>query len=128
MEHDFTAFVGENGAGKATLIVQLLRRIRDRGDVAIVYAPPSEFVQHFYDEKRDDITGDVRTHYQLRETLIATLAHVVPGPEVVIGCVYTKFKDEVSLDQPTFDFVLESLTRLKAEALLRSSASSHEIR
>jgi len=47
--------MGDTGAGKTTLIMQLLRQIRDRGDVAIVYDPASEFVQRFYDEKRGDI-------------------------------------------------------------------------
>lgn len=46
--------MGDTGAGKTTLIMQLLRQIRDRGDVAIVYDPASEFVQRFYDEKRGD--------------------------------------------------------------------------
>ena len=31
--------MGDTGAGKTTLIMQLLRQIRDRGDVAIVYDP-----------------------------------------------------------------------------------------
>jgi type IV secretory pathway TraG/TraD family ATPase VirD4 len=47
--------MGDTGAGKTTLIMQLLRQIRDRGDVAIVYDPASEFVQRFYDKKRGDI-------------------------------------------------------------------------
>ncbi|WP_419806350.1 type IV secretion system DNA-binding domain-containing protein [Terriglobus sp.] len=47
--------MGDTGAGKTTLIMQLLRQIRDRGDAAIVYDPASEFVQRFYDEKRGDI-------------------------------------------------------------------------
>jgi hypothetical protein len=47
--------MGDTGAGKTTLIMQLLRQIRDRGDVAIVYDPASEFVQRFYDDKRGDI-------------------------------------------------------------------------
>ena len=47
--------MGDTGAGKTTLIMQLLRQIRDRGDAAIVYEPTSEFVQRFYDEKRGDI-------------------------------------------------------------------------
>jgi NAD(P)H-dependent FMN reductase len=37
-------------------------------------------------------TGGVRAQYQLRETLIAMQAYVVPGPEVVVGGVHTKFK------------------------------------
>lgn len=47
--------MGDTGAGKTTLIMQLLRQIRDRGDAAIVYDPASEFVQRFYDERRGDI-------------------------------------------------------------------------
>jgi hypothetical protein len=47
--------MGDTGAGKTTLIMQLLRQIRDRGDVAIVYDPASEFVQRFYDKGRGDI-------------------------------------------------------------------------
>ncbi len=73
-------------------------------------------------------TGGVRAQYQLRETLIAMLAHVVPGPEVVIGGVHTKFRDEIFIDQTTLDFMLESLRRLRAEALLRSTAPTLEAR
>ena len=45
---------GGTGSGKTQLIMQILRQIRDRGDVAIVYDPACEFVQRFYDEKRGD--------------------------------------------------------------------------
>lgn len=47
--------MGDTGAGKTTLIMQILRQIRDRGDVAIVYDPAGEFVQRFYDEERGDV-------------------------------------------------------------------------
>jgi chromate reductase, NAD(P)H dehydrogenase (quinone) len=66
-------------------------------------------------------TGGVRAQYQLRETLTAMMAQVVPGPEVVVGGIHTKFKDEAFLDQPTLDFMLQSLDRLRAEVLLRST-------
>ena len=33
-------------------------------------------------------TGGVRAQYQLRETLISMLAHVVPGPEVVVPGIH----------------------------------------
>jgi len=46
--------MGDTGAGKTQLIMQILRQVRDRGDVAIVYDPACEFVQRFYDEKRGD--------------------------------------------------------------------------
>jgi hypothetical protein len=39
---------------KTQLIMQIVRQIRDRGDVAIVYDPAGEFVERFYDEKRGD--------------------------------------------------------------------------
>jgi chromate reductase len=66
-------------------------------------------------------TGGVRAQYQLRETLIAIQAYVVPGPEVVVGGVHTKFKDETFLDESTLNFMLELLARLGSEVLVRSS-------
>jgi chromate reductase, NAD(P)H dehydrogenase (quinone) len=69
-------------------------------------------------------TGGVRAQYQLRETLTSLLAHVVPGPEVVVGGVHTKFQDEVFLDQPTLDFMLSSLDRLRSEVVLRNAANA----
>jgi chromate reductase len=69
-------------------------------------------------------TGGVRAQYQLRETLTSMLAHVVPGPEVVVGGVHTKFKDEAFLDEATLNFMLQSLDRLRAEAQLRSASNA----
>ena len=47
--------MGDTGAGKTRLIMQLLLQIRDRGHSAIVYDPACEFVQRFYDKDRGDI-------------------------------------------------------------------------
>ena len=47
--------MGDTGAGKTTLIMQLLRQIQSRGQSAIVYDPACEFVQRFYDKGRGDI-------------------------------------------------------------------------
>jgi type IV secretory pathway TraG/TraD family ATPase VirD4 len=47
--------MGDTGAGKTRLIMQLLLQIRDRGHSAIVYDPACEFVQRFYDKNRGDI-------------------------------------------------------------------------
>jgi type IV secretory pathway TraG/TraD family ATPase VirD4 len=47
--------MGDTGAGKTTLIMQLLRQIQSRGHSAIVYDPACEFVQRFYDSDRGDI-------------------------------------------------------------------------
>jgi hypothetical protein len=46
--------MGDTGSGKTQLIMQLLRQIRDRGDVAIVYDPAGEFAERFLDEERGD--------------------------------------------------------------------------
>jgi len=47
--------MGDTGAGKTRLIMQLLLQIRERGHSAIVYDPACEFVQRFYDAVRGDI-------------------------------------------------------------------------
>jgi chromate reductase, NAD(P)H dehydrogenase (quinone) len=44
-------------------------------------------------------TGGVRAQYQLRETLHSMLAIVVPGPEMVVGAVPTKFVGEESSNE-----------------------------
>jgi chromate reductase, NAD(P)H dehydrogenase (quinone) len=69
-------------------------------------------------------TGGVRAQHQLRETLTSLPAHVVPGPEVVGVGVHTKFQDEAFLDQPTLDFMLSSLDRLRSEVVLRKAANA----
>jgi type IV secretory pathway TraG/TraD family ATPase VirD4 len=47
--------MGDTGAGKTNLIMQILRQIQGRGHSAIVYDPACEFIQRFYDAKRGDI-------------------------------------------------------------------------
>jgi type IV secretory pathway TraG/TraD family ATPase VirD4 len=47
--------MGDTGAGKTRLIMQLLLQIKERGHSAIVYDPACEFVQRFYDKDRGDI-------------------------------------------------------------------------
>jgi type IV secretory pathway TraG/TraD family ATPase VirD4 len=47
--------MGDTGAGKTSLIMQILRQIQSRGHSAIVYDPACEFIQRFYDAKRGDI-------------------------------------------------------------------------
>jgi type IV secretory pathway TraG/TraD family ATPase VirD4 len=47
--------MGDTGAGKTRLIMQLLLQIKERGHSAIVYDPACEFVQRFYDSSRGDI-------------------------------------------------------------------------
>jgi type IV secretory pathway TraG/TraD family ATPase VirD4 len=47
--------MGDTGAGKTTLIMQVLRQIQSRGHSAIVYDPACEFIQRFYDQRRGDL-------------------------------------------------------------------------
>jgi type IV secretory pathway TraG/TraD family ATPase VirD4 len=47
--------LGDTGAGKTTLIMQVLRQIQGRGDSAIVYDPACEYIQRFYNKDRGDI-------------------------------------------------------------------------
>ena len=46
---------GSPGAGKSTLIRQMLSQVRDRAQSAIVLDVDSEFVQEFFDEGRGDV-------------------------------------------------------------------------
>jgi chromate reductase, NAD(P)H dehydrogenase (quinone) len=62
-------------------------------------------------------TGGVRAQYQLRETLISMHAHIVSGPEVVVGSVHQKFSDGIYTDEAGLDFMLKSLDRLRTFAL-----------
>jgi chromate reductase len=58
-------------------------------------------------------TGGVRAQYQLRETLISMHAHLVMGPEVVVGGVHRNFADETYTDEAGLRFMLKSLERLR---------------
>src|SRR3984957_3164727 len=70
-------------------------------------------------------TGGVRAQYQLRETLISMHAHLVMGPEVVVGGVHAKLAEDVYLDENGLTFMLRSLDRLRdALFLILLSAAS----
>jgi chromate reductase, NAD(P)H dehydrogenase (quinone) len=64
-------------------------------------------------------TGGVRAQYQLRETLISMHAHLVMGPEVVVGGVHAKLAEDVYQDESGLTFMLRSLDRLRDEILSR---------
>lgn len=64
-------------------------------------------------------TGGVRAQYQLRETLISMHAHLVMGPEVVVGGVHRNLVDDVYTDERGIAFMLASLDRLREEILSR---------
>ncbi len=62
-------------------------------------------------------TGGVRAQYQLRETLISMQAHLVTGPEVVVGSVQRNFAGEAYTDDQGLTFMAQSLERLRSEIL-----------
>jgi chromate reductase len=64
-------------------------------------------------------TGGVRAQYQLREALISMHAHLVMGPEVVVGGVHAKLAEDVYRDENGLRFMLHSLDRLREEILGR---------
>src|SRR5260370_15508579 len=47
--------IGDTGAGKTMIMLQILRQIKHHGDSAIVYDPAQEFVKRFYDPKNGDV-------------------------------------------------------------------------
>ena len=69
-------------------------------------------------------TGGVRAQYQLRETLISMHAHLVMGPEVVVGNVHRNFTDDGYTDEQGLIFMVQSLERLKDEILARRSLTA----
>jgi chromate reductase len=56
-------------------------------------------------------TGGVRAQAQVNETLLSIPAHIVGGPQVVIGSVAGKMKDGV-VDPAALGFALEAVDRL----------------
>jgi Type IV secretion-system coupling protein DNA-binding domain len=54
-EAQHVQIIADTGAGKTTMIMQILRQIRGRGDSAIVYDPALEYTRRFYDPKHDII-------------------------------------------------------------------------
>ena len=54
-EAQHVQIIADTGGGKTTIIMQMLRQIRSRGDSAIVYDPALEYTRRFYDPKHDII-------------------------------------------------------------------------
>jgi chromate reductase, NAD(P)H dehydrogenase (quinone) len=59
-------------------------------------------------------TGGARAHAQVNETLLASHACIVPGPQVVMGSIADKIKDGILVDEPCQNFALAALGRLLA--------------
>ena len=69
-------------------------------------------------------TGGVRAQYQLRETLISMHAHLVMGPEVVVGSVHRNFAGDIYTDEQGLSFMADSLERLRAAIVGRATATA----
>ena len=76
---------------------------------------------------RGRFTGGVRAQSKLREALIAMQAHLVMGPEVVIGGVHGKVDHSEYYDEGGLPFILQSLERLRAEILSRRAFGANAL-
>ncbi len=59
-------------------------------------------------------TGGVRALTQLKGVLLATLSHIVPGPEVVLGGIQSKITDGRLTDEDNLKFAQKQIDRLVA--------------
>ena len=54
-ESEHFLLMGDRGAGKSSLIRQILRQVEGRGETAIVYDPALEYTAQFYEPERGDV-------------------------------------------------------------------------
>jgi chromate reductase, NAD(P)H dehydrogenase (quinone) len=78
-------------------------------------------------QARARFTGGVRAQYKLREALSAMQAHLVMGPEVVIGGVHGKVGYSEYYDEGGLPFILQSLERLREEILSRRAFGANAL-
>lgn len=64
-------------------------------------------------------TGGVRAQAQLNETLLAVQAHIVAGPQIVIGNAAEKIRDGLLIEEASLRFVLAAVERLIAASRAR---------
>ncbi len=69
-------------------------------------------------------TGGVRAQYQLRETLISTQAHIVPGREIALANIADRIRDGRFADQETPRVLARGLSTLREEILSREQRRS----
>lgn len=65
-------------------------------------------------------TGGVRAHAQVNETLLSIPARLMGGPQVVIGGIGDKVRDDALIDEPSLSFALSALRRMIMMARLSS--------
>ncbi len=64
-------------------------------------------------------TGGVRAQYQLRETLVSMLAHIVPGREIFLAGVENRVRNGSFTDADTLRVVRKGIDALRKEILSR---------
>ena len=64
-------------------------------------------------------TGGVRAQYQLRETLVSMLAHVVSGREILLSGVENRIRDNKFTDADTLRVLTRGIHALRADVLSR---------
>jgi energy-coupling factor transporter ATP-binding protein EcfA2 len=67
IETEHMLIAGKSGMGKSTILRHLLRQIRQRGEIAVIFDPDCEFVQEFY-KPSDIILNPFDQRYDLRWT------------------------------------------------------------
>ena len=95
--------VGDTGAGKSSLIRQLLVQIAERGETAIVHDPACEYIQQFFDESRGDIVLnplDARCPYWSPSDELNTLAEADALAESLYQPISDERRDEFFTQTP----------------------------
>jgi chromate reductase len=64
-------------------------------------------------------TGGVCAQTQVHETLLAIPAHIVTGPQIVIGNVAEKIREGRLVNEPILRFALSAIDRLAAACNVR---------
>ncbi len=64
-------------------------------------------------------TGGVRAQYQLRETLVSMLAHVVPGREIFLAGVENRVRNGLFTDADTLRVLTRGIDALRKEIVRR---------
>ncbi len=65
------------------------------------------------------VTGGVRARYQLRETLVSMLAHIVPGREIVLGDVESRIRERRHIEPDTLRVLTRGIHALYQEIAVR---------
>jgi hypothetical protein len=116
--HHFV-LVGDPGMGTASIVRQLLRQIRSRGETAIVYDRTQEFTAEFYDPARGD---------RLLNPLDQRMPYWTPGDEVTHGAEALSLATSLVPAAPTESapIIVGSARRILAH-LLRYRPSPQEL-